>query len=131
VCRGGDLLTCGHLQWQRPKHDDERQQRVHVCGAPRGAAVRWKDGWTGYILGSYFVVPKKLQLVAKWVSFDPGQIADDDLHSITGGVNYYIHGDDLKLMADYIHTWSDFRSSHPQFGDDQFDELLLRLQLIF
>ena len=84
-----------------------------------------------YITAGYFVVPKKLQLVAKWESFDPGQVANDNLHSITGGVNYYIHGDDLKLMAGYIHTWSDFRSNRPGFGDDQFDEFLLRLQVLF
>lgn len=32
--------------------------------------------------------------------------------SITAGVNYYIRGDELKLMADYIHTWSDFRHNN-------------------
>jgi phosphate-selective porin OprO and OprP len=84
-----------------------------------------------YVTGGVFVVPKKLQLVAKWESFDPGQVANDNLHSITGGVNYYIHGDDLKLMADYIHTWSDFRNNRPQFGDDQFDQFLVRLQVMF
>jgi hypothetical protein len=25
-------------------------------------------------------------------------------------------------MANYVHTWSDFREAHPEFGDDQFDE---------
>ena len=84
-----------------------------------------------YITAGYFIVPKKLQLVAKYESFDPGQVANDDLQSITGGVNYYIHGDDLKLMAGYIHTWSDFRNKHPTFGDDSFDEFLLRLQVLF
>jgi hypothetical protein len=34
-------------------------------------------------------------------------------------------------MANYVHTWSDFREANPQFGDDQFDEVLLRLQVIF
>jgi hypothetical protein len=29
-----------------------------------------------------------------------------------------IHGDDLKLMVNYIHTWSDFREANPEFGDD-------------
>jgi phosphate-selective porin OprO/OprP len=60
------------------------------------------DGY--YVQGSYFLIPKKLQLVAKYESFNPGQVANDDLSSIFAGVNYYIHGDDIKLMADYIHT---------------------------
>ncbi|MGI9087420.1 MAG: porin [Chthoniobacterales bacterium] len=87
------------------------------------------DGW--YIQGSYFVLPKKLQAVVKWESFDPGQRPNDNLHSITGGMNYYIHSDNVKVMADYVHTWSDFREANPQLGDDQFDELLLRMQVIF
>jgi hypothetical protein len=34
-------------------------------------------------------------------------------------------------MANYVHTWSDFRQANPQFGQDQFDEVLLRLQWVF
>ena len=55
----------------------------------------------------------------------------DGIHSITGGLNYYIHGDDLKLMVNYIHTWSDFREANPEFGEDQFDEVIGRVQLMF
>jgi phosphate-selective porin OprO/OprP len=87
------------------------------------------DGY--YVSGTYYLIPKKLQLVGKWESFSPGQLPNDDLESITGGLNYYIHGDDLKMMADYIHTWSDFRQRNPRFGDDQFDQVLLRLQILF
>ena len=61
----------------------------------------------------------------KWEALNPGQLGNDGIHSITGGLNYYIH-DNVKVMADYVHTWSDFREANPQFGDDQFDEVLLR-----
>ena len=84
-----------------------------------------------YVQGSYFVIPKKLQLVAKYESFDPGQIANDNLQSFTGGANYYIHGDDIKVLANYIHTWSDFRESNPAFGRSDFDEVIVRLQVMF
>ncbi len=87
------------------------------------------DGY--YVQGSYFIIPKKLQLVAKYENFDPGQIANDDLHSISAGLNYYIHGDDIKALANYIHTWSDFRESNPAAGRDEFDEVILRLQVMF
>ena len=83
-----------------------------------------------YVQGSYFVIPGKLQLVAKWESFDPGQASDDNLNSITGGVNYYIKGDNIKLMADYIHTWSDFRESR-SLDPSEFDEVIVRLQVMF
>lgn len=87
------------------------------------------NGW--YVQGSYFFLPKKLQAVAKWEALNPGQLGNDGIHSLTAGLNYYIHADNVKLMGEYVHTWSDFRTKHPQFGDDQFGEVLLRLQVIF
>ena len=101
--------------------------------APSGAAPLFTpfraDGY--YVQGAYFVVPKRLQLVAKWESFDPGQAIEDDIHSITGGVNYYLKGDDIKLLANYIHTWSDFRATRGGFGQSEFDEVIVRLQVMF
>ena len=84
-----------------------------------------------YVLGGYFLVPKKLQAVVKWEHLNPGQRGNDGIQSITGGLNYYIHGEGLELMANYVHTWSDFREANPEFGDDQFDEVLLRMQVVF
>jgi len=100
-----------------------------VSGIAPGFANFDPHGW--YVQGSYFLIPKKLQLVVKWEELIPDQLANDGLHSITGGLNYYIHGDGIKVMANYVHTWSDFREANPQFGQDKFDEVLLRLQVIF
>jgi phosphate-selective porin OprO and OprP len=87
------------------------------------------DGY--YITGAYYVIPKKLQVAARWEHLNPGQKGNDGISSITGGLNYYIRGDDLKLMLNYIHTWSDFREANPEFGEDQFDEVIGRVQLMF
>jgi phosphate-selective porin OprO and OprP len=87
------------------------------------------DGY--YVQASYFVIPEKLQFVAKYETFSPGQVANDDISSLWGGVNYYVHGDDVKLMANYVHTWSDFRESNPGLGTSDFDEVILRLQVVF
>ena len=84
-----------------------------------------------YITAGYFLIPKKLQAAVRWEDLNPGQRGNDGIHSITGGLNYYIHGDDIKLMVDYIHTWSDFREANPQFGEDQFDEVIGRVQVMF
>jgi phosphate-selective porin len=100
---------------------------------PPGRAPEFADfspnGW--YVQGSYFIIPKKLQAVVKWEELTPDQLPNDGIHSITGGLNYYINGDSIKLMANYIHTWSDFRKANPRFGEDQFDEVVMRLQLQF
>jgi phosphate-selective porin OprO/OprP len=100
-----------------------------VAGVAPGFHDFSPHGW--YVQGSYFIIPKKLQAAVRWEELEPAQVASDNIHSITGGLNYYIHGDSIKLMADYVHTWSDFRSVHPQFGDDNFDEVILRMQLMF
>ncbi|MBV9007806.1 MAG: hypothetical protein JO354_01395 [Verrucomicrobia bacterium] len=84
-----------------------------------------------YVQGSYFIWPKKLQAVVKWEHLNPGQVGSDGIESITGGLNWYIHADYLKVMADYVHTWSDYRQAHPTVGTDQFDEVLLRMQVVF
>jgi phosphate-selective porin OprO/OprP len=100
-----------------------------VAGVAPGFADFTTNGF--YVTGAYYLIPKKLQAVVRWEQLNPGQKGNDGIHSITGGLNYYIHGDDIKLMANYIHTWSDFRQANPQFGDDQFDEVIMRLQLMF
>lgn len=98
---------------------------------PRGTTFSEFTPSGYYVLGGYFLIPKKLQAIVKYESLDPGQVANDGIHSITGGLNYYIHGDGIKIMANYVHTWSDFREANPRFGTDQFDEVILRLQIMF
>ena len=84
-----------------------------------------------YVLGCYYFPGRKFQLVGEYERFNPGQASNDDVESVIGGLNYYIKGDYLKLMLNYIHTWSQFRHANPATGDDQFDEVLLRAQVSF
>jgi phosphate-selective porin len=100
-----------------------------VNGVPPGFADFTTNGF--YITAAYFLIPKKLQVAVQWQDLNPGQMGNDGIHSITGGLNYYIHGDDLKLMVDYIHTWSDFREANPEFGQDDFDQVIGRVQVMF
>jgi len=100
-----------------------------VNGVPPGFDGFTTDGF--YVTGAYFLIPKKLQAVVQWQHLNPGQKGNDGISSIVGGLNYYIRGDDLKLMVNYIHTWSDFRDANPEFGEDQFDEVIGRMQLMF
>ena len=96
----------------------------------RSGFSRFYDEWFTTFNQVFFLIRRGFQ-VARKLNTNPGQKANDGIHSITGGLNYYIHGDDIKLMVNYIHTWSDFRAAHPEFGDDQFDEVIARVQLMF
>jgi phosphate-selective porin OprO/OprP len=100
-----------------------------VNGVAPGFADFTTNGF--YVQGSYFLIPKKLQAAVRWEDLNPGQKGSDGIHSITGGLNYYIHGDDIKLMVNYIHTWSDFREANPNLGRDQFNEVIGRVQVMF
>src|SRR5438309_654004 len=106
----------------------ERVQGRTVNGVPPEFANFTTDGF--YVTGAYFLIPKKLQAVVQWQYLNPGQKGNDGLYSILGGLNYYIHGDDLKLMVNYIHTWSDFRQANSEFGEDQLDEVIERVLLM-
>src|SRR5216117_1741824 len=100
-----------------------------VNGVPPGFANFTTNGFQ--ITAGYFLIPKKFQIAVQWQYLNPGQKGNDGIYSITGGLNYYIHGDDLKLMVNYIHTWSDFRQANPEFGQDQFNEVIGRVQVMF
>src|SRR5438094_4448373 len=107
------------------------QERVHPRSAngPPGFDRFTTDGF--YVTGGYYLIPKKLQAVVQWQHLNPGQTGNDGISSIVGALNYYIRGDDLKLMVNYFHTWSDFREANPEFGKDDFDEVIGRMQLMF
>jgi hypothetical protein len=34
-------------------------------------------------------------------------------------------------MVDYFHTWSDFRAANRDLGQDEFNEVIGRMQLMF
>jgi phosphate-selective porin OprO and OprP len=59
-----------------------------------------RDGWFGQ--AAYFVIPKKLQLAAKYDTYDPNKIVKTDRTWIyTGGVNYFFN-EWAKFTVDYL-----------------------------
>jgi len=81
------------------------------------------DGW--YVLGAYFVVPKYLQAVVRFENFDPDKGVEGNTSDVwTFGLNYYIKGDDLKLMANYLYGDQDG-------VDGRQGRLILRAQVMF
>jgi phosphate-selective porin OprO/OprP len=80
------------------------------------------DGW--YAQAAFYAIPKKLQLVAKYDTFDPRrQVAGDDTQTMTFGANYLVKGDDIKIQVDYLHTDSTRLPKQ--------NKVIARLQVIF
>jgi phosphate-selective porin OprO/OprP len=59
-----------------------------------------RDGWYGQ--AAYFVIPKKLQLAARYDTYDPNKVITTDRAWIyTGGINYFFNSW-AKLTVDYL-----------------------------
>lgn len=68
---------------------------------PANAASFDSTGW--YVMGSYDILPKKLQAITRFESFDPNTSVDGDSTDVwTFGLNYFLKGDDIKLSANYL-----------------------------
>ncbi|PYQ64510.1 MAG: hypothetical protein DMF53_07235 [Acidobacteria bacterium] len=81
------------------------------------------DGW--YVQAGLFLVPKKLQAVAKYETFDPSRrLSNDDTSTVTLGLSYYIRGHNLKLQLNYL------RTDLPGNTDTQ-NKLIMRFQAWF
>lgn len=82
------------------------------------------NGW--YVQASVYAIPKKLQVVAKYETFDPDRDASkDETNTATLGLNYYIKGHDLKVMLDYLRVDVASRTT------GQENKLIARLQVAF
>lgn len=56
-----------------------------------------------HVTATYFLLPKQLQAVLRHEQFDPNlSCGGDSTENWVAGFNYFIKGDDLKLMVDYV-----------------------------
>jgi len=86
-----------------------------------------------YAQAGYFVIPKKLEVAARYAYLDPNRdIANDLQVEATGGVSWYLSGNNLKLQADYtnIHKQKAISyNSGPNTTDDR--QVRFQAQLLF
>ena len=81
------------------------------------------EGW--HATAAYYVVPMKLQAIVRREEFDPNtSLPGTTVGAWTFGVNYFFHGDDLKLMLDYV-------VGRVPGATDDGGRLLTRLQVVF
>lgn len=59
------------------------------------------EGWQ--VTAAYFVVAARLQAVIREEAFDPDRaLAGNAFHLTTVGLNYFLKGEDIKFMVDYL-----------------------------
>lgn len=76
----------------------------------------------------YFVIPKRLEIAARYSMLDADEDINDNIaREYTGGINYYFRGHRSKIQADYGHF-------ETEMGDDQDkneNRVRLQYQIIF
>ncbi|RNC66324.1 MAG: porin [Desulfuromonadales bacterium] len=84
-----------------------------------------------YAQAGYFVIPKHLELAARYSYIDPNRDVSNDLWvETTGAVSWYFIGHNLKLQADYsnIHRQGRIASTNPSATANATDDQLVRVQ---
>ncbi|TLD41654.1 MAG: hypothetical protein JETT_2080 [Candidatus Jettenia ecosi] len=83
------------------------------------------DGF--YTQAGYFVLPKKLELAARYSMLDPdNDLLDDVQKEYSAGINYYLRGHRSKIQADIAHFVTDTEDT-----DKNENRFRLQYQLIF
>jgi hypothetical protein len=74
---------------------------------------------------AYFLIPAKLRVVIREESFAPNTATDGNtIRTTTFGLNYYLKGEDIKFMVDYL-------DGHVPGSNADGGRILSRLQVIF
>ena len=81
-----------------------------------------------YGQAGYFLLPKKLEVAARYSCVDPNRDISQDLQvEVTGAVSYYFQGHNLKLQGDYTNIHKQIAGK--QATDDQ--QLRVQAQVAF
>lgn len=105
---------------------DVTAEYLHLHFHPRNGLPRSSfsaEGWQ--LMAACFVIPEKLQAVVRRETFDPNlSTGGDRTETWVVGFNYFIKGDDLRLLVNYV------------FGDTALlpndnGRLLTRFQVVF
>jgi phosphate-selective porin OprO/OprP len=82
-----------------------------------------------YAQAGYFLLPKHLEMAARYSCVDPNRDRSQDLQvEVTGAVSYYFQGHNLKLQGDYTNIHIQ-RAAGSQSTDDK--QLRVQAQLAF
>jgi phosphate-selective porin len=105
---------------------DLNAEWLHGTFRPAAAVPAAKfeaEGWQA--TAAYFLIPTKLRAVIRDEAFDPNTAIDGNtIRTFTFGLNYYLKGEDIKFMVDYLS--GDVPGSTTDGG-----RLLTRVQVVF
>ena len=122
---GSRTMSGVDVTWTHGRFDFNAEW-LHGTFKPSAALPAAKfnaEGWQA--TAAYFVIPTKLRAVVREEAFDSNTaIGGNTIRTTTLGLNYYLKGEDIKFMVDYLN--GDVPGSTTDGG-----RLLTRLQVIF
>lgn len=102
---------------------DAAAEWLRTKSSPDATADFTASGWSA--IAGYHVIPKKLQAVVRYETYDPNTaVSGDESDTWTVGFNYFIKGDDLKFSLNYL-------LGDPAGPLSDQGRLLARMQVIF
>lgn len=108
-----DYFVSGAYVGYRYKKFWTKMEYATANGSNGGSGLtnKHREGW--YVTLGYFIT-KKLEVLARYDQFDHDKrLSNNNQREYTAGVNYYLKGQALKLILNYIFCQSDFRpNSH-------------------
>jgi len=107
-------------------------QGEYFLGYARSSASQLEQRGQGfYVQSGYFVIPKTLELAARYGYMDPNRnVENDHWTETTGAVSWYINSHNLKIQTDYtdIHRQGGLATTKPGLNAKSSDDSLFRLQ---
>lgn len=105
---------------------DLNAEWLHGTFRPAAAVPAAKfeaEGWQA--TAAYFLIPAKLRAVVREEAFDPNtSVGGNTSRTTTVGLNYYLKGEDIKFMVDYL-------NGRVPGSNTDGGRILSRLQVIF
>jgi len=122
---GSRQMAGADLAWNHGRFDFSAEW-LHGTFRPLAAlpaASFAAEGWQA--TAAWYVIPGKLRAVVRAEAFDPNTaVGGNTIRTRTLGLNYYVKGEDIKLMLDYL-------NGDGSGATTAGSRLLTRLQLIF
>jgi phosphate-selective porin OprO/OprP len=105
-------------------------QAEYVHGSADGEGTGRKVNAAGmYAQAGYLILPKHLEVAARYAWYDPNDHVSDDLVTqVQGAVSWYFYNHNLKVQTDYTNIHAQKGAGRPTTDDRQ---VRLQAQLAF
>lgn len=105
-----DFFTFGAYVGYEYKKAWMRAEYANSDGSNGGGGLTNKKAQGWYVTLGYHLTPK-LELLARYDEFDPNKnISNNNQREYSAGINYYIKGQALKLILNYVFCQNDSKS---------------------